>query len=142
MKKQAGFTLIELVMVIVILGILGAIAVPKFVDLSTDAEGAAARGMSGAVKAAHAIAIAEIKGFPTITQLAVGDGTTNCSGGPCGPYVQAEGVAAAATGVQVQINGLTCTIPTFTDSNCSTPTSAVGNTVQCVGTITDMSGCS
>lgn len=142
MKKQAGFTLIELVMVIVILGILGAIAVPKFVDLSSDAEQAAARGMSGSVKAAHAIAIAEIKGFPTVTQLAVGDGGTSCSGGPCGPYVQAEGVAAAADGVQVKINGLTCTIPTYTDSNCATATTAVGDTVQCVGSITDLSGCS
>lgn len=36
-KMQSGFTLIELVMVIVILGVLAAIAIPKFVDLKTDA---------------------------------------------------------------------------------------------------------
>ena len=41
MKKQNGFTLIELVVVIVILGILAATALPKFVDLSGEAEGAA-----------------------------------------------------------------------------------------------------
>jgi MSHA pilin protein MshA len=36
-QKAAGFTLIELVMVIVILGIVAAVAIPKFVDLSSDA---------------------------------------------------------------------------------------------------------
>ena len=120
MSKQSGFTLIELVMVIVILGILGAIAVPKFVDLSGSATTAAGKGMSGAVKAAHAIAIADLKTFPTVTQLAT--------------YVNAEGVSAAATGVTVDINGSSVTVPTFTDSSCTSgnETSAVGDVVQCV----------
>lgn len=121
MSKQSGFTLIELVMVIVILGILGAIAVPKFVDLSADATTAAGKGMSGAVKAAHAIAIADLKTFPTVTELAT--------------YVNGEGVGAAATGITVDINGSSATVPTFTDSTCATATTAVGNTVECVGTL-------
>lgn len=52
MRLQKGFTLIELVVVIVILGILAASAAPKFMDLQSDARKSALQGMQGAVKSA------------------------------------------------------------------------------------------
>jgi len=54
-KQQRGFTLIELVIVIVILGVLAAVAIPKFVDLKSDAQQAAMTGVAGAAASASAI---------------------------------------------------------------------------------------
>jgi MSHA pilin protein MshA len=58
MNKQQGFTLIELVMVIVILGILAATAIPKFTNLQDDARSAAVDGLAGNLGAGSAINLA------------------------------------------------------------------------------------
>ncbi len=121
MRKQAGFTLIELVMVIIVLGVLAAIAIPRFVDLSGDALTAAQAGMEGAVKGAMAVSIADTHAFPSVTSLVT--------------YINGENIAAAATGVSVEIDGTSYIVKTYTDAFCATATSAVGDTVQCVGTI-------
>lgn len=55
-KQQSGFTLIELVLVIVILGILAAAALPRFSDLSTQARLASINGLAGNIRGAAAIA--------------------------------------------------------------------------------------
>ncbi|MDX1455140.1 MAG: type II secretion system protein [Gammaproteobacteria bacterium] len=60
-KMNSGFTLIELVVVIVILGILGITAVPRFVDLSQEAEQAAVDGLAGALSSGSAINYAACK---------------------------------------------------------------------------------
>jgi MSHA pilin protein MshA len=68
-RNQKGFTLIELVMIIVILGILAATAIIKYIDLQADAELAACKGIYGSMASAYAITIAEHRTDPTIAQV-------------------------------------------------------------------------
>ncbi|GLP97384.1 type II secretion system protein [Paraferrimonas sedimenticola] len=55
MKKSAGFTLIELVVVIIILGILAVTAAPKFINLQSDARASTLQGLKGALQGANAL---------------------------------------------------------------------------------------
>jgi MSHA pilin protein MshA len=61
-KKQRGFTIIELVVVIVVLGILAAVAFPKFNSINTDAQLAVVNGTAAAVKSAAVILYAKNQG--------------------------------------------------------------------------------
>ncbi|WP_350432134.1 type II secretion system protein [Shewanella sp. H8] len=55
MNKQRGFTLIELVVVIIILGILAVVAAPKFINLKSDALIANLNGLQGVLKSANTL---------------------------------------------------------------------------------------
>lgn len=95
MKKQQGFTLIELVTVIIILGILAAFAVPRFINLSSEAKAASIKGLSGSVKAASALAHAAyiVKDVPTSTTVAMGGQTVTIKNAY--PEGSADGIVKA-----------------------------------------------
>ena len=84
--KRNGFTLIELVVVIVILGILAAIAAPKFMDLQTDARISALNGLSGAIKSAANMSYAKsiIKGTDKLDKFCGVDNNANITTCPAG----------------------------------------------------------
>ncbi|MBL0466705.1 prepilin-type N-terminal cleavage/methylation domain-containing protein [Aeromonas veronii] len=80
MKKQAGFTLIELVIVIIILGILAVTAAPKFLNLQDDAKKSAAQGVQAAVSSSAQLVYSKsaLEGEERVSSAAVtgSDGTS------------------------------------------------------------------
>jgi len=123
MKKNSGFTLIELVAVLVILALLGAMAVPRFTDVSADALTAAQNGSVAGVRSGHAMAIAKLKTLPQLSELI--------------DYVGGPNVAVAAdnSGIEVTINSVAYVVKTYTDTTCTTATANATDLVGCVGAI-------
>jgi len=113
-KNQKGFTLIELIVVIVIIGILAAVAIPRYIDLTTQAMDGTAKGILGAIRSANALLYAS-RLFGGLTTYTIGDILGSA---------QIQGVGASATGTDTfsclignstytfTLNGQTVTVPT------------------------------
>ncbi|KJF91006.1 type II secretion system protein [Photobacterium leiognathi] len=103
MKKQQGFTLIELVVVIVILGILAVTAAPKFMNLQNDARNASLQGLKGAIQGAAGIvygkaAINGVEASTTSTPVKTDEGNITTVYGY--PTADADGIAKAVKGLE------------------------------------------
>ena len=97
-KNEGGFTLIELIMVIVILGIISAVAIPKFLSLSDSAKLSAARGVGGAVASSVSAEHADF----------LINGTTYTLADVLSATAFTSGIAYQSTATDVPVSGEIC----------------------------------
>jgi MSHA pilin protein MshA len=103
--NQRGFTLIELVIIIAVLGILAAVAIPKYADITSESKQAATRGALGGLRSgvtiyyANAAVTTGTASWPTLNQLAT-IGTVMEQSIPSNPYQSSDSAAdSIVTGV-------------------------------------------
>lgn len=139
MKKQAGFTLVELIVVIVVLGILAATALPKFVNVSTEARVASLNGIAGALRSS--VALVQAKYYAsgaTTSPVTMADGVTTVAVGTSGAAAGIPTGAAAGIGQALQsLDGFT---PDYTTATAVTFRPTNGGSATCQVTYNGSTG--
>ena len=120
-EKLEGLTLIEVVLIMTIMAVVGAMTVPQYVAAADEASADAKWKVSVAAKNNQSALTEQTGSAPTIIALAE-------------QMSDAGGIAVAA-GIQVEVDGKTHTIPTYTNSLCNKPTRNINDHVGCVGAI-------
>lgn len=140
-RQQQGFTLIELIVVIVILGILAATALPRFVNLTVDARTASLNGIAGSMEAAKQLVQAR-----WLVTGSTGATTAAIPSAPGGTVTVVPGTGATAGfpiantgGMNSALNinatgGLTCT-PSAATYVCSYATNCTVTYTEATGVV-------
>lgn len=129
LRKTKGFTLIELVLVITILGILAVAALPSFINVSTQARQASRDGVSGAVRSGIAMFRANdlvVNGPPGIYPATL-DGAANGAASPANPLFTAILSQGISDGRWTRVSGTSYTYNDGTNTFTYTYTPATGS---------------
>ena len=120
-QKLAELTLIEVLIMMAIMATIGAMTVPQFV-VAAEESGAQARWeVSVAAKNTRSAMTDQTGSLPTVVALA--------------DQLTSAGSKAIPGGIQVQVDGDSYTIPTYTNALCNEPTRNINDSVGCVGNI-------